>query len=195
MAYVKEIPKDRRLHRTYHDEIVNGVPAHPLKSETVVSRQGDDRIVVVTAASPKAQRVRARKVGEVANREMQYDFGLYNENEPPDDRNIHLFIYCRGGRAIGLAILERRTQVCHYTWEEFDHRAQKTLEERDPRWSLGFTWTHEKHRRRGLARILLQEGVCYLGVRVDDIGLYTPFTGNGEAFARSIFREGFLVAK
>lgn len=93
MAYVKENPKDRRLHRTYHDEIVNGVSAHPLKSETVVWRQGDDRIVVVTTVSPKAERVRARKVGRVANREMHYDSGLFNENEPPDDQEyppLHL---------------------------------------------------------------------------------------------------------
>src|SRR2546423_1563408 len=115
MGYVKECPTDRRWHRIYHDEIVNGVPAHPLKSETVVWHQGNDRIVVVTAVSPKAGRVRARKVGRVANQKMRYDFGVYNENEPPDDRNIHLFIYCCGNRAVGLAIFEKRTDVCHFT--------------------------------------------------------------------------------
>ena len=126
---------------------------------------------------------------------MHYDFGVYNENEPPDDRNIHLFIYCCDDRAIGLAIFESRTHVCHYTWEDFDHRVQKTLEEQDPIWSLGCTWIHKKYRRRGLAQILFREAVCYLGVRTDAIGLYTPFSRDGEAWARSIFREAFLVAK
>ena len=177
------------------DEIVNGIPAHPLKSETVVWCQGDDRIVVVTAFSPKAERVRARRVGRVANQEMHHDFGIYNENEPPDDRNIHLFVYCYGNRDIGLAIFEKRTYVCHYTWEEFDHQKQKTLEEQEPIWSLGFIWIHKKYRRRGLAQILFQEAVCHLGVRIDAIGLYTPFSIDGETWARFIFLEGFLVAK
>lgn len=195
MAYVRESPTDRRQHRTYHDEIVNGVPARPLKSETVVWRKGDDRIVVVTAVSAKAWRVRAGKVGRLANQEMHYDFGLYNENEPSDERDIHLFIYCCGSRAIGLAIFERRRRVCHYTWEEFDHGVQKTLEEQDPIWSLGFNWIHKKYRRSGLAKILFHESISHLGVRIDDIGLYNPFSSEGKAWARSVFQEGFLIAK
>jgi ribosomal protein S18 acetylase RimI-like enzyme len=94
-----------------------------------------------------------------------------------------------------LAIFERRTHVCHYTWEEFDHQVQKTLEEQESIWSLGFTWIHRKYRRHGLAQILFQEAVGYLGVRTDAVGLYTPFSSDGEAWARSIFQEGFLVAK
>jgi len=126
---------------------------------------------------------------------MRYDFGIYNEHESLDDRNIHLFLYCCGDRAIGLGIFEKRTGVCHFTWDEWDQHVQKTLEEQEPIWSLGFTWIHKKYRRRGLAQILFQEGVGYLGVRTDAIGFYPPFSSDGKAWARSIFREGFLVAK
>lgn len=188
MMYVEESSEDRRLHRVHHDQIVNGVPARTLKSEKVAWRQGEDRIIVVTAASPKRERTRAAKVGRVANQEMHYDFGVYNENEPPDDRDIHLFVYCSDDRAIGLSILERRTGVCHYTWEEVENHVEKTLEEQHAIWSLVFTWVNKKHRRRGIAKILLMEAVRYLGVQIHDIGLYTPFSNDGEAFARSIFR-------
>jgi len=195
MRYAKESLEDRRLHRTYHDEIVNGVLARPLKSDKIAWRQGENRIIVVDVASPKVQRTRTAKVGRVANQEMHYDFGVYDEDEPPDDRGIHLFVYCSSDRAIGLSILERRTGVCHYTWEEFDNHVEKALEEQNPIWSLGFTWVHKKHRRRGIAKILLLEAVRYLGVQMDDICLYTPFSADGEALIRSMFREGFLIAK
>ena len=195
MRYVRESPEDRRLHRIYHDQIVNGVPARPLKSEEVAWQQGEYRIIVVTASSPKVERTRAAKVGRVANQEVNYDFGVYNENERPDDRDIHLFVYCSGGRAVGLSIFERRTGVCHYTWEEVDNQVPKTLEEQDAIWSLAFIWVHKKHRRHGIAKILLMMALRYLGVETADIGLYTPFSSDGEVFARSIFREGFLIAK
>lgn len=195
MIYTKESLTDRRLHSAYHDKNVNGVSARPLRSDKVVWRQGDDRIVVVTATSLKVQRTRAAKVSRAANQEMQYDFGVYNENETPDDRDIHLFLYCSCDRAIGLSILERRTGVYYNTWEEFDNQVQKTLEEINPIWSLGFTWVHKKHRRRGIAKFLLLEAIRYLGIQINDIGIYTPFSVDGEALIRSMFREGFLVAE
>lgn len=195
MAYVKESPEDRKLHRVYHDEIVNGVPAPPVKSEKVIWHDNHGRIVLVTPFSPMAQRVRARKVGRVANRETHYDFGLYNENERPDERNLHLFLYCCGSRAVGLAILEKRTHVCHYTWEEYDRKEQKTLEEKTPVWSLGFIWAHRKHRRAGIARRLFHEALRFLGIAQESVGVYTPFSTDGERFARSLFPQGFLIAK
>ena len=195
MGYSEENPEDRRLHRIYHDKIVNGVPARPLKSDNVIWRHDKDRIVVVTSFSPIAQRVRAAKVARAANQETQYDFGIYSEHERPDFRDIHLFVYCYRNRSAGLSILERRSNVCHYTWEEFDNRIQKTLEKQVAIWSLGFTWVHKKYRRRGIGKTLLMEAVRYLRVEINEIGLYTPFTNDGESFARYIFREGFLIAK
>jgi hypothetical protein len=195
MTYAEDSSEDRRLHRTYHDEIVNGVPARQLKSDKIIWRRGEDCIIVVNAFSPRVQRIRAAKVGRVANQETHYDFGLYDEDERPDGREIHLFLYRSGDRAVGLSILEKRSGICHYTWEEYDRHVQKTLEKQEPIWSLGFTWVHKKHRCRGIAKIVLVEAVRYLGVRINYVGLYTPLSDDGEAFARSVFREGFLIAR
>ena len=195
MSYAEDSSDDRRLHRTYHDEIVNGIPAPQLKSDETIWRRGEDHIIVVDTFSPKAQRIRAARVGRVANQEMHYGGGVYSEYERPDDREIHPFLYISSNRAVGLSILEKRSGICHYTWEEYDGRVQKELEEKQPIWSLGFTWVHNNHRRRSIAKILLAEAAQYLGVRVNDVGVYTPFSGNGEAFVRSIFPEGFLIAK
>ena len=195
MTYSKDSPEDRWLHRTYHDEIVNEVPARQLKSDKEIWRLGENSIIVVNALSPKAQRNLATKVGSAANKEMHYDFGVYDADERPDDREIHLFVFRSGDRATGLAILEKHTGVCHYTWGEYDQRLQKKFKEQEPIWSLVFIWALKKYRRRRIAQILLVEAVGYLGVRINDIGLYTPFSDDGEAFLRSIFPEGFLIAK
>jgi ribosomal protein S18 acetylase RimI-like enzyme len=195
MAYDEDSPDDRRLHRTYHDEIVNGIPVRQLNSDETIWQQNKDSIIVVNAFSPRAQRIRAAKVGRVANLEMHYDFGVYSEHEGPDDREIHLFLYCSVNRAVGLSILENRSSIWRYTWEEYDKNIEKTLEKGEPIWSLGFTWVHNKHHRHGIAKILLMEATRYLGVRISDIGLYTPLSDDGEAFARSIFPESFFIAK
>lgn len=195
MTYADDSPEDRRFHRSHHDEIVNGVPSRPLKSDHIIWQRDENCIIVVNAYSPRPQRIRAAKVGRAANQEMQYNFDLYNEDERPDNREIHLFVYRSRDRVVGLSILEKRTGICHYTWEEVNRQVQKRLEEREAIWSLTFTWVHRRYRRRSIARIIFVEAARYLGVRIDDIGFYTPFSDDGKAFVRSIFREGFLIAK
>jgi len=91
MTYADDSPEDRRFHRSHHDEIVNGVPSRPLKSDHIIWQRDENCIIVVNAYSPRPQRIRAAKVGRAANQEMQYNFDLYNEDERPDNREIHLF--------------------------------------------------------------------------------------------------------
>jgi GNAT superfamily N-acetyltransferase len=182
--------------RTDDDRIVNGVSAHPGQPEEVIWRSDSDRIVVVTPFSEEAQRVWAQEVCQVAKKEMRYDFQLYHENEPPDERNLHLFLYCQDNRAVGLLLLEKRTNVCHYTWEECDRGGgSKTREERDPVWTLGFVWTCRKHRRSGIATRLIHEATRFVDSALENMGVYTPFSKDGEALARKLFPKGFLSAK
>lgn len=195
MAYVKESPEDRRVHRIYHDEVVNGVPARPLKTERVIWHQEGHRIILVTPLSPKTERVRARKLARVANREVRYDFGIYYENEPLDSRNLHLLLYGVRDRLIALTIFERRDHVCGVSWEEYDRREAKDLQLAPPVWSLGFAWVHRAYRRQGIARRLFEEGIRFLNVTLATVGVYTPFSEEGEQLARALFPGGFLVAK
>jgi GNAT superfamily N-acetyltransferase len=116
---------------------------------------------------------------------IQKLFGIY----------LHLFLYCRSNRAIGLAILERRDHICRCTWEEYDRKDHKELERKEPIWSLGFAWVHKKHRRAGIARTLVNEAVRFLDIDLQTLGVYTPFSDDGEKFARKLFPKEFLVAK
>lgn len=195
MAYVEDSPEDRKVHRTYHDKIVNGLPAPALISDKIIWQIDEDRMIVVTSYSPKAQRNRIAEVSRAANQEMHYDGGIYSELEQPDERNIHLFLYCSKKRAIGLSIIEKRSYIAKYTWDEYDNRIQKEMEEKEPIWSLGFTWVHKKYRHKGIAKTILNEATGYLGVTINQIGLYTPLSKEGEIFARSNFPDNFLIAK
>ncbi len=142
-------------HRIYHDAVINGVPARPLKTERVIWRQEDHRIILVTPLSPKAERVRARNLARLANREVHHDGGIYSENEPPDDRNLHLFLYGVRDRLMALTIFELRDHVCRATWEEYDRREPKELEPAPPVWSVGFAWLVPPHpRARGVRRTI-----------------------------------------
>lgn len=195
MRYAMEYPADQRAHRIHHDAVMNGVPRPPVKTEKVIWRWEHHRIILVTPLSPKTERVRARKVARLANREMHYDFGIYYEGEGLDSRDRHLFLYGVDNRLVGLAILERRDHICRVTWEEYDRGNDEDLEPAPPVWSLGFVWVHLSCRRQGIARRLFEEGFSYLGLSREMVGVRTPFSEEGEKFARALFPTGFLLAK
>jgi len=195
MAYVQGLPEDEKAHRDYHDPIANGKPGRPIKSDKVVWKGLGDRITVVTGHSPLPQRRRAEKAGQVANAEMHYDRGIYCATEPPDDRDIHLFLYYVRNRIVGLAIFERRRHVWLDTWSKVAEPQPKKLDDCSGIWSVGFIWVHVKHRRRGIAWRLFEEGIAHLGVDRSSVGFYTPFSEDGKAFVRSLCPLEFLIAK
>jgi len=195
MGYVEGLPEDEKAHRAYHDPIANGVSGAPVKSDKVIWNGLGDRITVVTGNSRLPQRIRAQKVGKVANAEMHHTGGIYCATEWPDDRDIHLFLYYVRNRIVGLAIFERRRHLWLGTWTNKVGYQTKELEECPGIWSLGILWVHKKHRRRGIARRLFEEGIAHLGVDRRSVGFYEPFSTDGEAFVRSLCPLEFLIAK
>lgn len=194
-TFMKEHEPSRREHRKFHNEVLNGIPMAPLKKENTIWENANDRVFLVTSHSSKPERIRARKIGRLANIECHYDGGIYSEHENPDNRDIHMFIICRNNIAIGLIILEQRSSVCSYTWEEVEQHVNKELEEKDPIWSIGFIWVHNKHRRSGVARMLVSKSINYLNVELKSVGIYTPLSNSGKSFMQSIFPNNFIVAK
>jgi GNAT superfamily N-acetyltransferase len=194
MTYIEEDEGNRREHRAFHGEVLNGVLARPLATENLVWSGSDDRITVVTALSPKWQRVRARKTASRANRDLHYDAGLYHEDEPWDEMQKHIFLYQRRSRIIGLAVLEWRFSVWRCTWDEYA-REEVTEVDIGPIWSVTCLWVLERRRRTGIARKLLNRAVRFLKTTMQDVGFYTPFTESGERFVRTICPAAFLIAK
>lgn len=195
MGYVPSVASDEKEHRTYHDRVVHGVLARPLKTDRLIWQESDRRISVVTADAPLAQRYRAEAAAFVANLETSYNGGIYHACEPRNDREKHLFLYHNRNRISGLAILEKRGTVWCCRWRESIGTECEILTDHDPMWSVVFVWVHGKYRKHGIARQLLAEGLKHMGLSLQDIGWYTPFTDSGTAFVKSMCLDKFYVAK
>lgn len=195
MGYVPYIPEDHKRHREYHDMIVNGPRTPPLKSDNVMWSGGDDRITFVTPLSPLSQRLRAAALARTANREMRYDMPLYREYDPVDERNVHLFLYHKRNRGVGLLITELRGHIWKCTWTTAEIPGCEELPGHAPIWSVIFVWVHAKYRSTGIATRLFDTGLEYLGISRSMIGLYTPFSEAGKKFMRRLYPREFLVAK
>jgi len=195
MMYVPEYPEDVRVHRIYHDKVVNGVYARKIKSDKICWEKGDFRITVVNYFSPITQKRRAGEAGLLAHRDTPFDFAPYHSKEDLDKRNVHLFLLSRKIRIIGFLKLEKRAHVQKFTWQEYENAEGKELPKGEAIWSIGLLWIHRKYRKMGLGSKLIQASALYFNIEVQSIGWYTPFTSDGEKLAKSLCPKSFYVAK
>lgn len=195
MRYVPEIDEDAKVHRKYHDRVMNGVYALKAKSDKILLEKDDYRITVVNFFSPLVQRKRAEEAGRVAHKDTPFDFTPYNSEERLDERNVHIFLLYRKNRIIGLLLVERREYIQKFTWKEYENADGKKLPKADPIWSIGLVWVHQKHRKKGIGSQLVQVAALYFKIEIQSIGWYTPFVDNGKQLAKSICPEYFYVAK
>ena len=178
-----------------NDNLEYGLLTSRLEAENLIWSQKENRVILVDDLSDHQERVRARQIGQIANRELCHDGGIYHETDPADSRDIHLYLYVSDARVVGFAIFEKRDHVSKYTWDEYDKKIQKELKVHNPIWSLGLIWLHKKYRKTGVATQLFQIGLKHLNIEINKIGLYTPFTYEGETWARAIFGNEFIIAK
>lgn len=195
MCYVKELPDNEREHRVYHDQVVNGVIAHPSGMDEVIWKNDDGRITLVTACSPSAQRKRVEQVASVANVEMHCTAGIWHASEFPGERNTHLFLHHVGCRVAGFIMFEKRHRIWRCCWCNDGSPECEELVGHEPMWSAVFVWVHKSYRRRGVAVRLFTEAVEFLNADRDSVGLYTPLTSDGEAFVRHLYPDVFYIAK
>ena len=111
MGYAPGSPDDEKEHRKYHDRVTNGLQAPQIKSDRVVWQKDDSRITVVNYFSPFAQKKRAEAVGIIAHKDTPFEFLPYHHKELLDKRNVHLFLFYKKNRIIGLLLIERREFV------------------------------------------------------------------------------------
>lgn len=195
-VYIKDIPKERRAHRTYHDMAVNGVPSRSYKTDRVIWKDGNARLLVVRhRVAPIRERARAEYVAMLANREMRFDCAAYHARDSDGGRDPHVFLLDVDGRFVGFLVVERCEHVQRFTWDQYDQPTGGVLPQGDPVWTICMVWVHRKHRRRGIGSTLVAKATEFLGVSATDIGWYTPFTESGRALARRMCPESFLIAK
>ena len=190
--YVTDYPQDRRTHRLYHDEHLNGIRWLPSDKENVVFDDGAFRIVLIEPGSPMFLRVRARKTGRRGNRETHYTFGVYNEL----DHNVDALIGIVDDRAISMCVLQRMANVWRSSWGEFD----KKVNPREDAGAVGtlgcsFIWVLPSHRGSGIAKKMADAGVKRSGLSPDRFPWMTPFTDHGEGFLRRYCPDLFSIGQ
>ncbi len=126
---------------------------------------------------------------------MSYDGGIYRHYDPPDERQIQIFIYVRASRAVGMLLVEMRTKIWRCTWNGNETPICVEQPEIASLWSIGFVWVHKQHRQAGIAFALFVEAKRALELGENDIGWYTPFSEDGKGFVRKLYPTHFFVAK
>lgn len=176
---------------------MNGFPSPGLKRDVVILTEGSMRVLlVVHAIAPMNQKRRAERVVQLANLETRYGWASYHASDSIDTRCPHVFLLELDKRLVGFVIAEEREHGHRLSWDEYDGlRRAIELEKIDPVWSICMLWVHRKHRRRGLATLLVKKAIDHLDVSIDDVGWYTPFTETGRAIAQKLCPESFLTVE
>jgi len=131
MTYVKELPEDRRIHRTFHRSVVDVFEPKP--SITIAKLYGrHGQFVSVRWDSPQPARRRLANISRVFKHEFGCDFTMYSETGDPGDGYL---IADSDGRTVGGFVVR---------WIEFANAPAQ--------WMLSWVWITPSHRRRGLMR-------------------------------------------
>lgn len=197
LNYVPENPEDVEYHKKYHDEMINGVLVSPTGHEQICWQKKDIQITVVNSHSNITQKELAEKIGIIANRDAKYDFQPYSATETVDERNVHIFLFHQKDRIVGFLLLEKQTQIWHYTWQKYDQQEQPVeVFNIQFLWSVGLVWVNRQCRQKGIAKQLIYEAAQFFDIEIKDLGWYAPpITESGEAMLRQLLPEGFYIAK
>ena len=129
--YVKDLPSDRKLHRSIHSRNLSVFEPRP--NNALAKRHAQSgRYVRVTADSPKWMHRRLALIATMFKREFGCDFVMW---ESSGDDGIGFIITDREGRAWG---------GCALRWREWSNAA--------PSWALQWIWVAPAYRRQGLLR-------------------------------------------
>ena len=195
LSYVSSSASDRREHRLYHAESVAGLKRRPLPTDHVIWYSGPKRILVVTPRSNRIQRRWAQDLSQIAVRGVEFSGIAYDADEPPDKRDLHIFIGTESDRLVAYLAFERRARVWRWTWPQLGVHEPEELIEHVPMWFVGFVWVCHGKRRQGWIRLLLAAATKHVGVLPDQYGWHYPFSKDGEAVARVLCPEGFFVTR
>jgi GNAT superfamily N-acetyltransferase len=185
MGYVWEEPRDRQLHRAYHDEWQHGVKMSPLRSDEIIATDGGTEFLLISPSSHEAQKRRAARVATNANRETRFDFGLYDGGSEDRQMRAHVIIARRDFRGIGLGIARRRDDLWHYSWEDYDAK-REVAHVRGERWSIDYLWVRRDVRGTGLAQQLVTHICIVLATTAEDMAWLAPLTPSAERLVRRL---------
>jgi hypothetical protein len=174
-----DTPSDRRIHKKYHNNVVSGLSRKGLLRIAPIWESRQKRIVLVNSDSPFRDRKIAEKLTLIGARDSQLSNVAYPAKEVRDDRDCNILIGAEGDLAVSYVILERRSNIWRYTWQQYDSN-EEVEKVKDPEsvWSVGMAWTSRGSRRQGWIRQVLKASSQHFQFGADQLGWYTPFSKN-----------------
>jgi GNAT superfamily N-acetyltransferase len=167
-----------------------------------VWQDGADRIVVVRHAKARMPLKKlATRVGHNANNmwytkrfdDPSYDFGYgYSAIERADGRDVHVFMYVRRGRVVGVLMAEQG-RCFRLVWRPKEPDAATMASQSvSRRWFGNRIWVLPRHRRQGIATRMLEVATRFFGMNVSDFGFRSPFSEKGLQLLRTICHDGVI---
>lgn len=164
------------------------------RGDTVVARDGERRLVVITAAAPIAQRRRAERVARHVAIRTGFTV-LFHASHPPDRSRRHAFVLITGRAVVAYALFQIVAYSRATTWAELDALApgQSIPLFAVPRWALGLIWVAPIARGQGVAPWLIRTASVYVGATLNELAWAGPFSSAGERLARRMCPEQLIV--
>ncbi len=194
-AYVSEIEENVRQHDVYHDHFLNGIEIRNIEEYQNFKINDNLTIIIINQLIQNEKRKIAEDLAKFPMDETIYSGLPYSASEPIDERDVHAILLVKDFRAIGLLVIEKRSEIWLTSWEDFYKGQVTRLKEHKPIWSISMIWIANSHRRQGYCILLVKKALSHFKTDLKNIGWYTPFTKDGEMFVKSICPNEFYIAQ
>lgn len=160
----------------------------------IALRDGTEVLVVIHRTDSQARRERAYKVI------WWLRGGRYGKAHDPYDtstaRDYHAFIAREDRMAVGCMLIVRpQITPTLQSWQEpTGHTPALRQPRTTPAWRIAFVGVLESRRRRGKARLLIEEAARFFNIEVCQFGWGLPFQPDGMALARALCPRAFWSA-
>ena len=182
-----EVSEQKKLHRKYHDEFVNGVKTTVQKNDNVIFELNDFRVVLVSPNSSTTQRKRAERVAFRSKKDTHFDFAPYHADDTKHKDYPLAFIGIIKNRAISFLVLRKAKATAKVTWEYYNQEDRENIPlSPDERWGVSMIWVLENKRRMGNASKLVKIASDYVGNSISEMAWFTPFTEFGSPLAKHL---------
>ncbi len=187
-------------HEKHHDCVVYGLPAgEPLVGEKTIFR-GPARITAVRAGSSDAEKSRAYDALSLANAEIPAELRstplfLLDPGSSAGYRDPRVFLFhsgdsrkcsLRSNRILGVVVVERRRSATEFAWTATGAVGAYPPRVVPRRRTVCAAWTHRRHRRRGIARLMVETAARFFKLEPAELAWATPLNESGTALARSV---------
>lgn len=192
-SYDQKLESDRNEHIEHHSNFTMGTRIPDALTLHSVAEERSVTIYAVTQRDSQQAREFVRDTSTRANRDLRYDFGIYEATDSEPEQDTHAILAARDNRVIGIVIVRRRNNWISTTWKEYDSGTMDGIVGHEALWSIDAAWVLQHERKNGVATLMITTALRFLHVTDHQFAWTTPFTANGEALARKLSPNSFRL--